>query len=107
MYCCTLLNVHSSFATILMRKRELISLLSLSFWCLVIVVWLLLAVQWVYLQFMSVVFPDHTHLLFIWVNISTQYLSALFCFKIFIFVCVCVLAYFTWHTSLITAVCVF
>ena len=44
-----------------MGKRELIALLSLSSWCLVIVVWLFLAVSWVYLQFVIVVFPDHTH----------------------------------------------
>ena len=55
----------SSFAIILMRKRKLVALLSLSFWCLVIVVWLFLAVPWVCLQFVIVVFPDHTHLLFI------------------------------------------
>ena len=30
MYCCTLLNVHYSFAAILMGKRELVALLSLS-----------------------------------------------------------------------------
>ena len=46
-----------------MGKRELVALLSLSSLCLVIVVWLLLAVQWVCLQFVIVVFPDHTHLL--------------------------------------------
>ena len=64
MFCCTLLYVHSSIAIILMGKRQLAALLSLSSWCLVIVVWLLLAVQWVSLQFVIVVFPDHTHLLF-------------------------------------------
>ena len=48
-----------------MGKRELVALLSLSFWCLVVVVWLFLAVPWVCLQF--VVFPDHTHLLFLWI----------------------------------------
>ena len=47
-----------------MGKRELVALLSLSSWCLVIVVWLFLAVPWVSLQFVFVVFPDHTHLLF-------------------------------------------
>ena len=61
MFCCSLLYVHSSFAIILMAKRELVALLSLSSWCLVIVVWLFLAVPWVCLQFVSVVFPDHTH----------------------------------------------
>ena len=64
MFCCTLLYVPSSFAIILMGKRELVALLSLSSWCLVIVVWLFLAVPWVCLQFVIVVFPDHTHLLF-------------------------------------------
>ena len=43
-----------------MGKRELVALLYLSFWCLVIVVWLFLAVLWVCLQFVIVVFPDHT-----------------------------------------------
>ena len=57
--------VHSSFTIILMGKRELVALLSLSSWCLVIVVWLFLAVPWVCLQFVIVVFPDHTHLLFL------------------------------------------
>ena len=61
MFCCTLLYVTSSFAIILMRKRELVALLSLSSWCLVIVVWLFLVVPWVCLQFVIVVFPDHTH----------------------------------------------
>ena len=42
-------------------KRELVALLSLSSWCLVIVVWLFLAVPCVCLQFVIVVFPDHTH----------------------------------------------
>ena len=36
MLCCTLLYVHFSFAVILMGKRELVALLSLSSWCLVI-----------------------------------------------------------------------
>ena len=34
------------------------------FWCLVIVVWLFLMMPQVCLQFVIVVFPDHTHLLF-------------------------------------------
>ena len=58
-----LLHGHSSFVIILMGKRELVTLLSLSYWCLVIVVWLFLAVSWVCLQFVVVVFPDHTHYL--------------------------------------------
>ena len=60
MFCCTLLYVPFSFAIILMGKRELVALLSLSSWCLVIVVWLFFAVLWVSLQFVIVVFPDHT-----------------------------------------------
>ena len=42
---------------------ELVALLNLSSWCLVLVVWLFLAVPWVCLRFVIVVFPDHTHLL--------------------------------------------
>ena len=61
MFCCTLLYVPSSFAIILIGKRELVALLSLSSWCLVIVVWLFLAEPWVCLQFVIVVFPGHTH----------------------------------------------
>ena len=55
------LYVQSSFAIILMGKRELVSLLSLSSLCLVMVVWLFLAVPWVCLRFVIVVFSDHTH----------------------------------------------
>ena len=65
MFCCTLLYVHSSIAIILMGKRELIALLNLSSWCLVMVERLLLAVPRGYLQFMTMVFPVHTHLLFL------------------------------------------
>ena len=61
MLCCTLLNVHSSIAIILMGKRELIALLNLSSWCLVMVERLFLAVPWGCLRFVIVVFPDHTH----------------------------------------------
>ena len=62
---CTLLNVPSSFAIILMGKRELVALLGLSSWCIVVVVWLFLVVPWVCLRLVIVVFPDHTHLLFL------------------------------------------
>ena len=48
-----------------MGKRELVALLSLSSLWLVIVMWLFLAVPWVCLQFVIVVFPDHTQLLFL------------------------------------------
>ena len=47
MFCCALLYVHSSFAIILMAKRKLVALFSLSSWCLVTVVWLFLAEPWV------------------------------------------------------------
>ena len=64
MFCCTLLCVHSCFAIILVGKRELDALLSLSSWCLVIGLLLFLVVPWFCLRFVIVVFPDHTHLLF-------------------------------------------
>ena len=64
MFCCTLLYVHSSIAIILMGKRELIALLNLSSLCLVMVEQLFLVVPRGCLQFVIVVFPDHTHLLF-------------------------------------------
>ena len=64
MFCCSLLYVHSSIAIILMGKRELIALLNLSSWCLVLVERLFLAVPRGCLQFVIVVFPDYTHLLF-------------------------------------------
>ena len=51
-----------------MWKRELVALLGLSSWCLVIIVWLFLAVPWIYLQFVIVVLPDHTHLICLFVG---------------------------------------
>ena len=66
MFCCTLLCVGSSIAIILMvGKRELDALLNLSSWCLVMVERLFLAVPQGCLRFVIVVFPDHTHLLFL------------------------------------------
>ena len=65
MFCCTLLYVHSSIAIILMGKRELVALLNLSSWCLVMVERLFLAVPRGCLQFVILVFPDHTRLLFL------------------------------------------
>ena len=61
MFCCTLLYVHSSTAIISMGKRELVALLNLSFWCLVMVERLFLALPWGCLRLVIVVFPDHTH----------------------------------------------
>ena len=65
MFCCTLLYVNSSIAIILMGKRELVALLGLSSWYLVMVERLFLLVLWGCLPFVIVVFPDHTHLLFV------------------------------------------
>ena len=65
MFCCTLLYVHSSIAIILMGERELVALLGLSSWGLVMVERLFLAVPWGCLRFVIVVFPVHTHLLFL------------------------------------------
>ena len=83
MFCCTLLYVHSSIAIILMGKRELVALLNLSSWCLVVVGWLFLAVPWGCLRFVIVVFPDHTHLLFLHLHslISLNNMSLL-CFTV-------------------------
>ena len=61
MFCCTLLYVHSSIAIILMGKREMVALLNLSSWCLVMVEQLFLPVPRGCLQFVIVIFPDHTH----------------------------------------------
>ena len=72
MFCCTLLYVHFSIAIILMGKRELIALLNLSSWCLVMVERLFLTVPLGCLQFVIVVFPDHTHLLFLGENKQVQ-----------------------------------
>ena len=65
MFCCTLLYVHSSIAIILMGKRELVALLNLSSWCPMMFEQLFLVVLRGCLQFVIVVFPDHTHLLFL------------------------------------------
>ena len=78
MFCCTLLYVHFSIAIILMGKRELIALLNLSSWCLVMVERLFLTVPLGCLQFVIVVFPDHTHLLFLTVfkaNVMSEWFS--------------------------------
>ena len=66
MFCYALLCVHSSIVIILKRKRKLVALLLLSYRCIVTinVLWLFLTVPWVGLQYVIVVFPDHSHLLF-------------------------------------------
>ena len=61
LFWCTLVCVRSSIAIILMGKRELVALLNLSSWCLVVVERLFLAVPQGCLQFVIVVFSNHTH----------------------------------------------
>ena len=72
--CCILCLACSRVITIiLMGKRELIALLNLSSWCPVMVERLFLVVLQGCLQFVIVVFPDHTHLLFlIWLGNPIQ-----------------------------------
>ena len=65
MFCCTLIYVHSSIAIILMGKRELVALLNFSSLCLVVIGRLFLAAPWGCQRFVIVVFPDHTHLPFL------------------------------------------
>ena len=60
MFCCALLYVHH-----LGGEEKLVALFCLSSWCLVIVAWLFITMLRVCLQFVIVVFPDHTHLLFL------------------------------------------
>ena len=60
-----------------MGKRELVALLSLSSWCPVIVVWLFFAAPLVCLQFVIMVFPDHTHYFFIYGYARKSYLQML------------------------------
>ena len=59
------LQMHVSFV----GKRELVALLSLCSWCFMIVVWLFLAMPWVCLQFVIVLFPTHTHYFY---NLETR-----------------------------------
>ena len=55
-----------------MGKRELIALLNLSSRCLVMVERFFLAMPRGCLQFVIVVFPDHTHLLFLSPDRNTE-----------------------------------
>ena len=66
LFCYSLLYVQSGFAIILKRKKELVTLLLLSYRCIVTmgVLWLFFAVPWVGLRCVIVVFPDRTHFLF-------------------------------------------
>ena len=72
--------VYSSFAIILIGKRELFTLLCLSSWCIVSVVLLFLASPQVCLKCVIVVFPSQTPILCI--NIF------LFLIALYIYVCV-------------------
>ena len=67
MFCCTLLYVHSCFAITLMGKRELVALLSFVFLvsrnCCVALPRGAMGSSAV-CDFVILVFPDHTHLLF-------------------------------------------
>ena len=58
--------MHYFVSIIVLRKRKLVALLLLSYRCLVTVnvLWLFLTVPWVGMQYVIVVFPDHTHSLF-------------------------------------------
>ena len=56
-----------------MGKRELIALLNLSSWCLVMVERLFLVVPPGCLQFVIVVFPDHTHLLLLKIMVEDAF----------------------------------
>ena len=67
-----------------MGKRELVALLSLSSWCLVIVVRLFLAVSWVYQQIVVVVYPDHTRLNYLCTITFFKYTQTSFCICFFI-----------------------
>ena len=66
LFCYALLCVYSSFTIIMKRNRKLVVSLLLSYRCIVtiIIMSLFLTVPWVGLQRVVVVFPDHTHLLF-------------------------------------------
>ena len=75
----------SSFAIILKRKRKLTALLLLFYRCIVTlnVLGLFLVVPWVGLQYMIVVFPDHTHLLFDTINLGLSMVP--FCTGLYFF----------------------
>ena len=63
----------------------MVALLNLSFWCLVMVEWLFLAVPWGCLRFVIVVFPDHTHLLFFTCNVNKVYMYMIWVVSIYAF----------------------
>ena len=67
LFCYALFCVQFSFAIILKRKRKLVSLVLLPHRCIDTINVLLLfhMIPWFGLHSVSVVFPDHTHLLFL------------------------------------------
>ena len=71
MICHAFLCVQPSFAIILKRKRKLVALLLQKYYT-IHVLWLLLTVPWAGLQYVIVVFPYHTHLLFYLYCMQTQ-----------------------------------
>ena len=58
-----------------MGKRGLVALLNLSSWCLMMAELHFLAVPWGCLRFVIVVFPDHTHILFLEKNLPFDNLT--------------------------------
>ena len=74
-----------------MGKRELVTLLNLSSWCLVMVERLFLVVPRRCLRFVIVVFPDHTHL-FLYPQQTVFVVGILFsrcpCVRPFVLACV-------------------
>ena len=93
LFCYVLLCVHSRFAIALKRKRKLVTLLLLPYRCIVIinVLRLFLTVPWVGLQYVIVVFSDHTHLL-LERRQNTALLSVVFAFTcISLYVCYLIL----------------
>ena len=67
MFCCALLCNHLDGE----ERAVCFVLLCLSSWCLGIVVWLFVTIPRVCLQFVILVFPDHSHLLVLMVCLET------------------------------------
>ena len=66
-----------TFAVFEFMCENVIALLNLSSWCLEMVERLFLMVPRGCLQFVIVVFPDHTHLLFLWSPVGKVLTSSL------------------------------
>ena len=69
-----------------MGNIEQVALLCLSSWCLVIVMWPFLMMPRFCLQFVVVVLPDHTHLLFLYMFVVLKPCShgaGVFCQSLF------------------------